>query len=99
MYPEEVEEALKTHPFVADACVVGVPDEEYGQRIVAAVELHPDGVVDETELIAHVKNNLASYKSPRAIRFVPSLGRAVNGKMDYARHQQEARDWMSDRSY
>jgi acyl-CoA synthetase (AMP-forming)/AMP-acid ligase II len=93
VFPEEVEETLKTHPAVADACVVGIPDEEFGQRIVAAVELHPTDSVDEGSLIAHVKEHLAHYKAPRAIRFVPSLGRAVNGKMDYARHQREAVDW------
>jgi fatty-acyl-CoA synthase len=98
VFPEEVEETLKTHVAVADACVVGVPDEEYGQRIVAAVELHPDQSVDEVDLIGHVKSHLASYKAPRAIRFVPSLGRAVNGKMDYARHQREAVEWVQNRA-
>jgi 3-oxocholest-4-en-26-oate---CoA ligase len=95
VFPEEVEESLKTHPAVADACVVGVADDEYGQRIVAAVELHPNESCDENELIGHVKSNLASYKAPRAIRFVDTIGRAVNGKMDYARHQKEASDWMA----
>ncbi len=97
VFPEEVEETLKTHAAVADACVVGVADEEYGQRIVAAVELHPQQHVDESELIAHVKSRLASYKAPRAIRTVDTIGRAVNGKMDYARHQREAAEWLRDR--
>ena len=98
VFPEEVEETLKTHPAVADACVVGVADDEYGQRIVAAVELHPEQHVDEAELIAHVKSHLASYKAPRAIRTVDTIGRAVNGKMDYARHQREAALWQSERN-
>ena len=96
VFPEEVEEALKTHPAVADACVVGVPDDEYGQRVVAAVELHPGASADEGELITHVKSHLAHYKAPRALRIVDSIGRAVNGKMDYARHQKEAREWVSE---
>ena len=95
VFPEEVEETLKTHVAVADACVVGVPDEEYGQRVVAAVELHPHEECDEATLLAHVKSHLASYKAPRAIRFVPTIGRAVNGKMDYARHQSEAVAWLT----
>jgi fatty-acyl-CoA synthase len=95
VFPEEVEEALKTHGAVADACVVGVADDEYGQRVVAAVELHPNEQCGEGELITHVKSHLASYKAPRAIRFVDTIGRAVNGKMDYARHQQEAADWLT----
>ncbi len=94
VYPEEVEEALKTHAAVADACVVGVADDEYGQRIIAAVELHAGQTVDESELIGHVKGHLAHYKAPRAVRFVETIGRAVNGKMDYARHQREAAEWV-----
>ncbi len=97
IFPEEVEESLKTHPSVADACVVGVPDPEFGQRIVSAVELHPGQSADEAELIAHVKSQLSSYKAPRAIRIVDTIGRAVNGKMDYARHQREAAEWVLSR--
>ena len=94
VFPEEVEEALKTHPAVADACVVGVPHETFGQQVVAAVEFH-DGLLAEVhELIDHVKGRLASYKAPRHVRIVPTIGRAVNGKMDYARHQREAREWL-----
>lgn len=95
VFPEEVEEALKTAPAVADACVVGVPDERYGQRVVAAVELHAGAQASEAELIEHVRQHLARYKAPRAIRFVETIGRAVNGKMDYARHQREALEWQS----
>lgn len=95
VFPEEVEETLKTHPLVADACVVGVPDEEYGQRVVAAVELQPGASASEGDLIAHVREHLAHYKAPRAIRLVDSIGRAVNGKMDYARHQREAVEWLA----
>jgi acyl-CoA synthetase (AMP-forming)/AMP-acid ligase II len=98
VFPEEVEETLKLHPSVADACVIGVPDEEYGQRVIAAVELHPALSVDESALILHVRSHLASYKAPRAIRFVDTIGRAANGKMDYARHQTEAREWLAARS-
>jgi acyl-CoA synthetase (AMP-forming)/AMP-acid ligase II len=98
VYPEEVEETLKSHTAVADACVVGVPDEEYGQRIIAAVELHPDASANEDELIGHVRSHLAHYKAPRGIRFVDTIGRAVNGKMDYARHQREAAEWAATRS-
>ena len=47
------------------------------------------------ELIEHVKSKLASYKAPRAVRVVETIGRAVNGKMDYARHQREAIEWLA----
>jgi fatty-acyl-CoA synthase len=95
VFPEEVEEALKTHEAVADACVVGTPHETYGEQITAAVEFHPGAAASESDLIAYVKTRLASYKAPRHIRVVDTVGRAVNGKMDYARHLREAKDWLA----
>jgi len=97
VFPEEVEETLKRHPAVADACVVGVPSERFGSAVVAAVECVEGATVDEAELIAFVKSHLAHYKAPRAIRFVATIGRAVNGKMDYARHTSEAVDFCAER--
>jgi fatty-acyl-CoA synthase len=82
VFPEEVEEALKTHPAVHDAIVVGVPDERFGEVITAVVELLDEGV-DDLELIDHVKSLLARYKAPRKVVRVDSVGRAPNGKVDY----------------
>lgn len=90
VFPEEVEEALKTHPQVRDCVVVGVPHERFGQSIAAAVEMNssPKGLahapVESAELIAHAKHLLASYKAPRHILVVDSISRAPNGKADYA---------------
>jgi fatty-acyl-CoA synthase len=83
VFPEEVEEALKTHPHVRDAVVVGVPDARFGERICAVVE--PDGGREPslTELSAHVRDHLAGYKAPRELVVVDSIGRAPNGKVDY----------------
>jgi acyl-CoA synthetase (AMP-forming)/AMP-acid ligase II len=91
IFPEEVEEVLKTHPAVRDAVVVGIPHPTYGEQIVAVVEL-ADGAAppSEAELIAHVKDRLASFKAPRRVRIVPTIGRAPNGKVDYARHRNES---------
>jgi len=83
VYPEEVEEALKTHASVADAAVVGVPDERFGQAVTALVETLPGRTVDASELVAHVRLHLAAYKSPKTVVFVASLERAGNGKLDY----------------
>jgi len=83
VYPEEVEEVLKLHPSVADAAVVGVPDERFGQAITALVEALPGQAVDEAALIAHVKSRLASYKAPKRVLPIQSVGRAGNGKLDY----------------
>ncbi len=85
VFPEEVEEALKTHTTVADAVVVGVPDDKFGEAITAVVEPAPDMVLDPGELIAHVKAHLAHYKAPRTVLEIDTIGRAPNGKVDYKR--------------
>jgi fatty-acyl-CoA synthase len=83
VFPEEVEEALKTHPEVRDAVVVGVPDARFGERICAVVE--PAGAAELTlaGLSEHVRASLAGYKAPRELVVVDSIGRAPNGKVDY----------------
>lgn len=83
VFPEEVEESLKRHPTVADAAVVGVPDERFGEVVVALVEPAGDGPVDAAELTSWVKGSLASYKAPRVLLPVATVGRAPNGKLDY----------------
>jgi 3-oxocholest-4-en-26-oate---CoA ligase len=83
VYPEEVEEALKTHPTVNDAAVVGVPDDRFGEAITALVELHPGDTLDEAALIAHVRLHLAAFKSPKRIVEIDTIGRAANGKLNY----------------
>jgi 3-oxocholest-4-en-26-oate---CoA ligase len=93
VFPEEVEEVLKLHPEVRDAVAVGIPDDRFGQAVTAVVELGPGATTDEAELIAHTKTRLASYKAPRRIRFVDSIGRAPTGKVDYARHSAETAEW------
>jgi len=83
VFPEEVEEALKTHVDVRDAVVVGLPDARFGERICAVVET--DGAAQPTlaELSEHVRGTLAGYKAPRDLVLVDSIGRAPNGKVDY----------------
>jgi 3-oxocholest-4-en-26-oate---CoA ligase len=83
VYPEEVEEVLKLHPAVADAAVVGVPDERFGEAIQALVEPAGDAELVEAELIAHVKQRLAAYKAPKRVIPVATVNRAPNGKLDY----------------
>jgi acyl-CoA synthetase (AMP-forming)/AMP-acid ligase II len=97
VFPEEVEETLKTHPAVADACVVGVPSARFGSAVVAAVEFRPGQTASEEDLIAWVRQHLAAYKAPRMIRVIDTIGRAVNGKMDYGRHGREAAAYVEER--
>src|SRR5271166_4372499 len=83
VFPEEVEGALKSHPDVFDALVIGVPDERLGQRVAALVQLRPGAPADLGVLQEHVRRQLAGYKVPRSIWFVESVGRTVSGKADY----------------
>jgi fatty-acyl-CoA synthase len=82
VFPEEVEETLKTHPAVDDALVFGLPDEKWGQCVTAVVEAHAP--VDVEELRAHVRQHLAGYKTPKTVHIVTKVPRAPNGKADYA---------------
>jgi len=92
VYPEEVEEVLKEHDLVRDAVVVGVPDERFGEMIVAWVEpaAAGNGDVDEDDVITHVKSRLAGYKAPRRGLTTETIGRSPAGKVDYKRLRQEA---------
>ncbi len=83
VFPEEVEEALKTHPVVRDAVVVGLPDARFGERICAVVETDGGSQPTLAELSDHVRQSLAGYKAPRDLVLVDSIGRAPNGKVDY----------------
>ncbi|MBT4161271.1 MAG: acyl-CoA synthetase, partial [Gammaproteobacteria bacterium] len=83
VYPEEVEEALKFHDTVADALVVGVKDDRWGQSITAVVQLNAGHELDELELREFTRNHLAAYKIPKRVLLKNDLERAANGKADY----------------
>lgn len=81
VYPREVEEVLFTHPAVADAAVIGMPDPLRGEEVVAVIVLKPDLKVTEHELIHHCRTSLANYKVPRRVLFRNSLPRSGTGKV------------------
>jgi acyl-CoA synthetase (AMP-forming)/AMP-acid ligase II len=83
IYPEEVESALKGHPDVDDAVVVGVPDERWGERVAAVVQPRPGATPAEESLDAHARTLVAGYKVPRAYTFVETILRHPSGKPDY----------------
>lgn len=95
VFPEEVEEAMKTHPCVRDAVAVGLPDERFGETICAVVELNESSTIELRELSDHVKSTLAAYKAPRHLVVVDTIGRAPNGKVDYKRLKNVAIDRLS----
>jgi len=81
VYPIEVEKTLMSHPEVSEASVLGVDDEQYGQRLVAFVVLSEDAGATAEDLKAHVRENLANYKVPREITILPELPRGSTGKI------------------
>ena len=83
VYPEEVEEVLKEHPAVHDANVVGLPDEQWGQRVCAVVSLEPGHAAGAEELRDHCHAELAGYKCPKELVVVDRVQRGPNGKPDY----------------
>ena len=83
IYPEEVEEALKKDPLIFDCLVVGMPDERFGQKIVAIVSTVGNKIIDESEILANVRERLAGYKLPKIILFSEIVERAPNGKANY----------------
>jgi 3-oxocholest-4-en-26-oate---CoA ligase len=85
VFPEEVEEAVKCHPGVRDAVVVGLPDERFGEAVTAVVELEPGATLDEAGIIATVKERLAAFKAPKRVLRIDTIGRAPNAKVDYKR--------------
>jgi len=94
VYPEEVEEILKEHPTVQDAVAVGIPDDKFGEIITAVVQAAPDAAIDDDELIAWVKSRLASYKAPKRVVSIDTIGRGPNGKVDYKRMKGYAADHL-----
>ena len=81
IYPREVEEVLYTHPAVKEACVIGVPDDYWGEAVKAVVALKQPGSASESQLIDFCKAHLASYKKPKSVDFVESLPKNPGGKI------------------
>ena len=91
IYPTEVEAVLLTHPLVADVCVIGVPNEEWGEEVKAVIELRSEVIGSaklESELMSFCKEHLAHFKCPRSVDFSEKLPRLDNGKL----YKNELRD-------
>lgn len=92
VFPEEVEEAVKRFAGVRDCLVVGLPDDKFGQRVVAVASLEPGVSAAEADVIAFVKTQLSGYKAPKSVVFVDDVPRAPNGKADYPGAKKLAED-------
>ena len=84
VFPEEVESALKQHPDVFDALVIGIPDERLGQQVAAIVQARDGRGLDLADLEAVVRRHVAGYKVPRTIWVTGAIGRTPSGKADYS---------------
>jgi 3-oxocholest-4-en-26-oate---CoA ligase len=84
VFPEEVEEIIKTHPGVDDCLVFGLPDERFGQRVVAVVSESPHTLaLSPDDVVGHARAKLASFKLPRRVVVLPTVPRTAAGKADY----------------
>ena len=92
IYPEEVESALKSHPKVFDALVVGVADQRWGQKVACLVQPRPGGAPTLDELVEHCRTKIAGYKVPRQLHLVDEMPRHPSGKPDYRRAMAVAND-------
>ncbi|MFT3975753.1 MAG: hypothetical protein QM688_01370 [Sphingomonas bacterium] len=81
VYPAEVESAIFAHPAVADVSVIGVPDDKWGESVLAIVVLQPGASAMEADIIAFSRLRIAAYKSPKAVLFVDELPRNASGKV------------------
>ncbi|UYV16059.1 fatty acid--CoA ligase [Porphyrobacter sp. ULC335] len=92
VYPAEVENALYSHPKVADVAVIGVPDAKWGEAVKACVVVKAGEELTEAELIAHARTLIAGYKCPKSVDFIPALPRNPSGKI--LRRELRAPYWV-----
>jgi acyl-CoA synthetase (AMP-forming)/AMP-acid ligase II len=83
IFPEEVESAVRSHPEVFDAIVVGAPDERWGQRVAAIIQPRADKHPTLEDIQAHCRDAIAGYKVPRQLHVVETIVRSPSGKPDY----------------
>ena len=81
VYPAEVENALYSHPKIADVAVIGVPDQKWGEAVKACVVVKEGEELTEAEVIAHAREHIAGYKCPKSVDFIPALPRNPSGKI------------------
>jgi len=95
VFPEEVEEAVKSHPSIYDCLVVGIPDDRFGERVTAVLSFKDsENQITEPELIDWMHGKIAGFKIPRAIVTVATVQRAANGKADYKWAKQAAIEYL-----
>ena len=81
IYPREIEDVLFRLPAVADAAVIGVPDEKWGETVKAVIQVKPGEILTEEEVRAHCRSNLGGFKQPTSVDFIDEIPRNLSGKV------------------
>jgi fatty-acyl-CoA synthase len=90
VYPREIEEFLYTHPAIADVQVIGVPDERYGEELMAWIVPRANAELTEEEIKAFCQGQIAHFKIPRYVKFVDSFPMTVTGKVQKFKMRESA---------
>jgi fatty-acyl-CoA synthase len=90
LYPREIEEFLYTHPSVADVQVIGVPDERYGEELMAWIVVRPGASLTEESVREFCEGKIAPYKIPRYVKFVDTFPMTVTGKVQKFKMREAA---------
>ena len=93
--PLEIDAVLASHPAVAEAATVGVPDQAYGEEVVSYIALKPGAAASAEELSEHCRRRLPEFKTPKAIIFADSLPKTARGKLD---RKVLVEQWHNDRA-
>jgi fatty-acyl-CoA synthase len=94
IYPREIEDVIFTHPKVAEVAVFGIPDEFYGEEVMAWIQSHESEQVTEDEIRKFCKGELAHFKIPKYIWFVTEFPMTITGKLQKFRMQETAMEKM-----
>jgi fatty-acyl-CoA synthase len=81
IYPAEVESAICDHPDVAEAAVIGVPDDQWGEAVKAVVVMKPGKDATAVDIIKFARERIAAFKTPKTVDFIPALPRNASGKI------------------
>ncbi|MCA0986073.1 AMP-binding protein [Guptibacillus algicola] len=98
VYPREIEEFLYTHPAILDVQVIGIPDEKYGEKVVACVQKKEGHEVTEADILKYCQNKIARYKIPAHIFFIDHYPMTASGKIQKYRLRETAVEWAQQNS-
>ncbi|MHA1268701.1 MAG: AMP-binding protein [Candidatus Helarchaeota archaeon] len=98
IYPLEIEELLREHPKIEECVIIGVPDRIWGHKVVAFIELIPDAIMTQKEIIGYLEDKIASYKKPRIIIIIDEIPITITGKIDRRKIYKMAVDLTTNNS-